>query len=155
MSEHDSTLQHIVPVSGYEFGFTTSTYGEHRGIDQVPLTDAALGVHKSSSRTPHRLVTPPAPKHPSPHELPPPEKAWEAFYPKGSINPSAPIPGGFGFYLSGPKAFADRLEKGATEAAFSYRMMLEPGWEWVKGGKLPGVCALSIYFGLMCACVHF
>jgi hypothetical protein len=32
-----------------------------------------------------------------------------SFYPKGSINPSADILGGFSFYLSGPPEFADRF----------------------------------------------
>jgi len=60
------------------------------------------------------------------------------FFPEGSINPSGTIPGGFGFYLSGPSNFAKRLES-ATEALFSYRVMFEEGWEWMKGGKLPGL----------------
>jgi predicted Zn-dependent protease with MMP-like domain len=29
---------------------------------------------------------------------------------------------------------------GVPEAIFSYRMMLQDEWEWVKGGKIPGVC---------------
>ena len=55
------------------------------------------------------------------------------------MNPSGSIPGGFGPYLSGPTAFAKRLET-AKEAIFSYRLMLQKDWEWVKGGKLPGIC---------------
>jgi hypothetical protein len=70
--------------------------------------------------------------------------AWEAFYPEGSINPSATIPGGFTFYLKGPLDFAKRLES-ATEALFSYRVMFEEEWEWVKGGKLPGLCKWSLF----------
>ncbi|TFK65183.1 hypothetical protein BDN72DRAFT_845832 [Pluteus cervinus] len=71
--------------------------------------------------------------------VPLPKEAWEAFYPKGSINPNAPLPGGFSFYLSGPTAFANALSDGATEVILSYRVMLETEWEWVKGGKLPGI----------------
>ncbi|KAJ7133559.1 hypothetical protein C8R44DRAFT_772670, partial [Mycena epipterygia] len=69
---------------------------------------------------------------PPPPESSTPAISWEAFYPKGSINPSAPLPGGFGFYLSGPSAFASKLESGATHVILSYRMMLQSDWEWVK-----------------------
>ncbi|KAG6848783.1 hypothetical protein C0991_012502, partial [Blastosporella zonata] len=93
-----------------------------------------------SSRTTHHLVTPPNPIHESDYGQDAPQEAWEAFYPKGSINPNAEIPGGFGFYLTGPSEFAEKLAHGAREVVFGYRMMLQPGWEWVKGGKLPGVC---------------
>jgi hypothetical protein len=92
-----------------------------------------LGVYKSSSNLPHKLVTLPAHGDQSPHT------AWEAFFPEGSINPSATISGGFSFYLKGPSDFAKRLES-ATEALFSYKVMFEEEWEWVKGGKLPGLC---------------
>jgi hypothetical protein len=138
-----SDIHHLFPLSEFQSGFTTSSL-KHPGIENVPLDDQQLGVHKSSSRTPHRLVTPPVTFHPV-HKLPSPEMAWEAFYPRGSINPKAAIPGGFGFYLSGPKSFSDKLTDGATEVIFSYRMMLEEGWEWVKGGKLPGVCEFARY----------
>ena len=132
-------MHHLFPLPKFQYGFTTSSL-QHPGIKNVPLDDKQLNVHKSSSRTPHRLVTPPLIFHLA-HELPSPEKAWEAFYPKGSINPNAPIPGGFGFYLSGPTSFSDKLTDGRTkEVIFSYRVMLEAGWEWAKGGKLPGVC---------------
>ncbi|KAG5641309.1 hypothetical protein DXG03_005542 [Asterophora parasitica] len=129
-------------------GFTTSAHLKSTlpssvaaHLTHVSLTDSALGVHKSSSRTPHHLVTPPHSSHKASDGQPDPEKAWEARYPKGSINPSGTIPGGFGFYLTGPSDFKEALEKGsgAKEVVFGYRMMLEPGWEWVKGGKLPGV----------------
>jgi hypothetical protein len=136
-------MHHCLPLSEFQSGFTTSTAISDHRIENVDLDDKQLGVHKSSSRTPHRLVTPPATSLPAPCELPSPAKAWEAFYPKGSINPKASIPGGFGFYLSGPTSFSDKLANGATEVIFSYRMMLQSGWEWAKGGKLPGVCESS------------
>lgn len=68
-------------------------------------------------------------------------KAWEAFYPCGSINPSATIPGGFGFYMSGPEDFVEELKKNVVnEAVFGYRVIFEDGFDFVKGGKLPGIC---------------
>ena len=131
-----------IPVLHFKTGFTTNQHITHPFIEKLPLTDDALGVHKISSRTSHRTVKPPEPvvglEKPCP--LPPPDTAWEACYPTGSVNPTAPIPGGFSFYLSGPDSFSRCLERGAKDVLFSYRMMLEPGWEWAKGGKLPGVC---------------
>ncbi|PPR02089.1 hypothetical protein CVT24_011223 [Panaeolus cyanescens] len=132
----------LIPVPEFSCGFTSSEslvlyFPE---LTVTTLADKVLQVHKSASRTPHPLVEPPPPSciSPIPPPFPPPRKAWEAFYPEGSINPSARIPGGFGFYLKGPDQFS--LELGAaTEAVFSYRMMLQGEWDWVKGGKLPGV----------------
>ncbi|KAJ7868274.1 polysaccharide lyase family 14 protein, partial [Mycena leptocephala] len=66
-------------------------------------------IQPVTSRTNHPLVVPPAPAA-SDADWPAPSLAWEAFYPKGSINPSAPIPGGFGFYLSGPPAYRMMLQ---------------------------------------------
>ncbi|KIK68210.1 polysaccharide lyase family 14 protein [Collybiopsis luxurians FD-317 M1] len=137
-----------------------------QSLEYVDLTnDTALGIIKvASSQLGHPIVIPPPESNPATDEsctsqltdqlssstsnlsiaaldlpLPPPEFAWEAFYPNGSINPSGAIPGGFGFYLNGTKEFTDRLSNGATEIIMGYRMMLESGWEWVKGGKLPGI----------------
>ncbi|KAJ6624152.1 hypothetical protein B0H10DRAFT_2174541 [Mycena sp. CBHHK59/15] len=134
---------HLIPVDGFQLGFTSCPSLMLEQIERVELGDKELGVHKVTSRTKHLLVAPPPPASVASTSgnasWPAPSLAWEAFYPRGSLNPSAPIPGGFGFYLSGPAAFASRLEVGATHALISYRMMLQSDWEWVKGGKLPGI----------------
>lgn len=99
----------------------------------VDLSDRTLDVHKVSSKTQHPLVEPPFPGLSGPS---PPKAAWEALYPKGSINPSGSIPGGFGFYLSGSRDFSDALENdGAREVTMSYRLMLDKDFDFVKGGK--------------------
>lgn len=147
---------HLIPVPKFQSGFTTCATLSLQDIEQVVLEDAPLGVYKVTSRTSHHLVAPPPPLPSSEASesdsrqseteadlrWPAPSLAWEAFYPKGSINPSAPIPGGFGFYLAGPAPFAAKLSSGpgAVHVVLSYRMMLQEGWEWVKGGKLPGIC---------------
>jgi len=137
----------LLPVHNFQLAFTTSSYIKHPRVKVYPLEDKPLGVHKVSSKFTHDVVTPPnstvacdkpGPKKCDKHSQDPKE-AWEAIYPEGSINPSATIPGGFSFYLAGPQEFKDRLVN-ATEAVFSYRMMLQEDWEWVKGGKLPGLC---------------
>ena len=134
MQEISFNFSHLIPINEFVSGFTTSTHIHHEKLQHVTLADKELGVHKVTNGTTHSLLKPP----PTPTSNAP-SSAWEAVYPKGSINPSAPIPGGFGFYLLGPTTFAERLET-ASEVIFSYRMMLQDEWEWVKGGKLPGVC---------------
>ena len=146
---------HLLPIPHFQYGFTTDPLIHAIPLTHVSLSDKVLGVYKVSSRTAHPLVSPPAesesqltedgsqPGFCTMSDLPPPELAWEAFYPKGSINPTAEIPGGFGFYLAGTKEFSNGLSDGATEVVMSYRIMLERDWEWVKGGKLPGVCAFK------------
>ncbi|KAJ2917708.1 hypothetical protein MD484_g2720, partial [Candolleomyces efflorescens] len=131
------SLSPLLPVVDFEFGFTTSLCLNDERLLRCELADKALGVHKVSSKTTHHVVKPPEPRSARDFQNQP-RLAWEAFYPEGSINPSAPIPGGFGFYLSGPPEFQERLAV-AKEAVFSYRMMLQQDWEWVRGGKLPGL----------------
>lgn len=127
----------LIPVTDFKTGFTTCEGLKDNRLNHVQLKDEALGVHRESSRRTHQLVTPPPCRS---TEYSPPSLAWEAFYPEGSINPKSEIPGGFGFYLSGPKFFSEQLQKGAKEVILSYRIMLADDWEWVKGGKLPGFC---------------
>ncbi|GLB38112.1 hypothetical protein LshimejAT787_0411630 [Lyophyllum shimeji] len=147
-ASHPHPHAHLLPIATFKHGFTTSPHlaATHPHLTHVPLSDSALGVHKVSPRTPpHPLVVPPPPidthraSDNAPPPPPPPSHAWEAFYPRGSINPKSDVPGGFGFYLTGPKEFRDALEGGAREVVCGYRMMLQEGWEWVRGGKLPGV----------------
>ncbi|KAA1476932.1 hypothetical protein DENSPDRAFT_867438 [Dentipellis sp. KUC8613] len=133
-----------IPLNTIQYAFTTSQLlsSRHSEISHTPLKDSALGVHKVSDpkHLPHNLVKPPAPIAPPSEDEELPEEAWEAIYPAGSINPSAPIKGGFGFYLSGPQAFKEQVnDKGAQEVVVGYEVMFQEGWEWVKGGKLPGI----------------
>lgn len=135
-------ISSLIPVENFKNGFTTCVHLKDDRLGHVPLGDKALGVHKVSSRTKHEIVTPP-PSHSSSTALPSPTLAWEAFYPKGSINPGGENVGGFTFYLSGPDSFASQLKGGAQEVLMSYRMMLEDKWEWAEGGKLPGFCRFT------------
>ncbi|KAF9222314.1 polysaccharide lyase family 14 protein [Gyrodon lividus] len=128
----------LFPIQSFKLGFTTcSTAPALPHLSIVPLDDATLGIHKNTGKLKHDVVRPPPPIRPSLH--PQPERAWEARYFRGSCSPKTEIPGGLGFYLAGPKDIAKALEGGAKEVIFSYRMMLEKDWEWVKGGKLPGM----------------
>ena len=137
-------MAQLLPVSNFKLGFTTFSHsGSSASITElnilsVPLADSALGIHKITRSLTHEIVRPPPPLHPSPDD---PKLAWEARYPAGSCSPKSKIPGGMGFYFGGPKEIVALLEQGATEATFGYRVMFEKGWDWVKGGKLPGMCA--------------
>ncbi|KAI0043009.1 polysaccharide lyase family 14 protein [Auriscalpium vulgare] len=119
-----------IPLHRLHAAFTTNNWTT--AVVHVPLADDALGVHKISQpkTLTHRIVKLSASDGS--------REAWEAHYPAGSINPSASIKGGFGFYLSGPPAF--RTASGdAQEVIMGYDVMFEEGWEWAKGGKLPGI----------------
>ncbi|THH19197.1 hypothetical protein EW146_g1929 [Bondarzewia mesenterica] len=107
-------------------------------ISLTPISDTSLGVHKITQPKllTHNVVCFSSSSDIS-HEGERRE-AWEAIYPKGSINPAGEIKGGFGFYLSGPRTFAEQL-RDAEEAIMGYEVMFEEGWEWMKGGKLPGI----------------
>ena len=73
-----------------------------------------------------------------------------SFFPKGSINPgnkNAPN-GGMSFYTNGPHWGAEFTKgkgkweddlKRAKEITFAYSIMFENGFEFNRGGKLPGV----------------
>lgn len=122
------------PPYEYELGWTTSPAVDHPSVFRLPLSDTLLGVHRVMANLSHNVV-------PSPltHSQDDQDLSWEAVYPKGSISPSGNIRGGFGFYLRGPAGFEEKLRT-VNEAVFSYSVMFQDGWEWVKGGKLPGAC---------------
>ncbi|KAG7091566.1 hypothetical protein E1B28_010591 [Marasmius oreades] len=159
-------LHPSIPLPNFHHGFSTNhalCQAYQWRLTHVKLQNSKkdLGVHKISKTGFPPIVSPPSPLlqeqmsslSPSVELIqsveeqekgedetcrlqlpPPPTHAFEAFYPKGSINPSAPIPGGFGFYLTGPNDFVS-----GQEVLMSYRVMFQNDWEWVKGGKLPGI----------------
>jgi hypothetical protein len=127
--------RHLFPTEEkLQHAWTTCSKVDDPVVEKFLLDDHTLGAHKVASSTSHHLVFPPSGVGPAA-----PSAAWEAFYPKGSINPKNSIPGGFGFYLSGPPEFRAGL-KTAKEVLFSYSVMFDKEWDFVKGGKLPGIC---------------
>ncbi|KAG8922221.1 hypothetical protein FRC02_012068 [Tulasnella sp. 418] len=121
--------QHLFPCRFRE-GFTTAPASRrlHKWIRHYPLSDSALNVAKQTPGLSHNKVDTIC--------TTPGTDAWEAVYPEGSINPKGVIKGGFGFYLSGPKSFSC---EDAHELIFSYGVYFEPGFDFNKGGKLPGL----------------
>lgn len=61
------------------------------------------------------------------------EAGFRVLYPKGSSAPSDSVEGGAGFYSR-----FDELA-GAERACLRYKVRFEPGFDFVKGGKLPGL----------------
>ncbi|KAG8838867.1 hypothetical protein FRB91_007347 [Serendipita sp. 411] len=116
------TAQAIFPVA-YQSGWTTSK-SKFSNVQNVKLSDKALGVERVSQGTTHNVVQING------------KTAWEAFYPEGSRSPSSSIRGGFGFYMTGPESW--RIET-AKEITYSYAVMFQDDFEWKRGGKLPGL----------------
>ena len=63
--------------------------------------------------------------------------AMQAHYPKGSWNFQQEPRGGISFYAPGP-ANVDLTT--AKEATLAYSVFFPDGYDFVKGGKLPGFC---------------
>ena len=103
----------------YESAWTTSPLVSLPEVEFVDLSNDVLGVHRIDKRRPPVEIVP-APNSPA-GAL---HKAWQAFYPEGSINPKGNIPGGFGFYLSGPSHFRERLVD-AKEVLFGYSVLFQ------------------------------
>src|SRR5882757_6429021 len=124
-------------VHRIQSGFTTTSYAVTPDLPitlrLVPLADDVLGVHKITQPKilTHRIVRSPRPINLAATEVAHHDvsesQAWEAFYPKGSINPSGTLKGGFGFYLSGPDSFRGAL-RNATEVVMGYSVLFEKGW---------------------------
>ncbi|KAH9857475.1 polysaccharide lyase family 14 protein [Lenzites betulinus] len=62
--------------------------------------------------------------------------SMQAHYPKGSFKPSATPRGGISFYALGPESLNLTAAK---EATLSYSVFFPEGFDFVKGGKLPGL----------------
>jgi hypothetical protein len=92
-----------------------------------PLSDALFRPTRDMAALPHPYVTGPGGK-----------TAMHVHYPEGSYAfRSNPI-GGVSFYAPGP---SDVDLTTAKEVTFSYSVFFQAGFEFNRGGKLPGICA--------------
>ncbi|KAG8734707.1 hypothetical protein FRC10_011521 [Ceratobasidium sp. 414] len=124
---HTIDPSHLFPLPVLH-GFTTFPHCASlnpKNISLLPLIDRALGVEKATPGFTHRAVEVDG------------VHAWEAVYPQGSINPQGKIKGGFGFYMSGPGGECEY--ECARDVLFSYAVRFEEGFDFVKGGKIPGL----------------
>ncbi|KAI0738034.1 hypothetical protein C8Q80DRAFT_1114363 [Daedaleopsis nitida] len=93
--------------------------------DADTLSDSTFRLHNEITALSHGYVTAPDGK-----------KSMQAHYPEGSYTFSHDPQGGFSFYAPGP---ADVDLTTAKEATFSYDVYFPSGFDFVKGGKLPGL----------------
>lgn len=93
----------------------------------LPLSDATLRPTNNIAALPHAYVGVPDGGA---------DTALKAHYPEGSYIPSKQPQGGLSFYAPGP-AGVDLTT--AKEATFGYRVWFPAGFDFVKGGKLPGL----------------
>ena len=114
-------LSNLFPVSGGK-RWTTLTGAQ----GALSLSNSTLHPQKVTSRCPFTYEN-------SPDGV----KSLKAHYPKGSYKPSVDPCGGVSFYAPGP-ASVDLTT--AKEALFSYSVYFPEGFDFVKGGKLPGLC---------------
>ncbi|EJF56285.1 hypothetical protein DICSQDRAFT_175023 [Dichomitus squalens LYAD-421 SS1] len=91
----------------------------------LPFNDATLRPTKEAHDYSHPYVSAPDGVY-----------SIKAFYPKGSYNPSGTPRGGLSFYAPGPQS-VDLTT--AREATLTYSVLFEEGFDFVKGGKLPGL----------------
>ncbi|KAI0317489.1 hypothetical protein OF83DRAFT_1058634 [Amylostereum chailletii] len=95
----------------------------------LPLNDQTLGVGSNIKVLPHPYVQTPGDDS---------RLAMRAHFNKGAWGLKKEILGGMSWY--GPGATDDWTS--AKEMTFGYSILFDEGFEWAKGGKLPG-----LYFG--------
>jgi hypothetical protein len=74
--------------------------------------------------------------HSRPTPPPPSTNKLQIKYPKGSINPAGSIKGGADFYAN---PFSAGVLESARTLSLSYRVLFSNGFDFVKGGKMPGL----------------
>ncbi|KAF5349505.1 hypothetical protein D9756_009004 [Leucocoprinus leucothites] len=113
-------LGKLFPVADTLVSWTTAP-----SKDSVPLSDSTFRPTSEIKDLAHPYV-----------DAPDGKKAMKAHYPKGSYNFGHEPRGGFSFYAPGP----DNVDlTTAKEATFGYSVFFPEGFEFQKGGKLPGI----------------
>lgn len=116
------TLARLFPVSGISKSWTTFP-----STGSLALADSTFRPFDVLSSVVHTYTKAPDGK-----------SAIMANYPKGSYTFGHNPQGGFSFYAPGP-ATVDLTT--AKEATFGYSVFFPTGFDFNKGGKLPGLCA--------------
>lgn len=116
----------LFPVPGFSKSWSTSP----RADNPLPLSDGTLRPTRLMKALSHDYV-----------DAPDGKLAMKAHYPKGSYTFGHQPQGGLSFYAPGPGS-VDLTE--AKEATFGYSVFFEQGFEFQKGGKLPGLCTYFV-----------
>ncbi|KAF9453663.1 polysaccharide lyase family 14 protein, partial [Macrolepiota fuliginosa MF-IS2] len=93
--------------------------------DALALSDSTFRPTDILKSLPHTYTSAPDGK-----------KSMKAHYPKGSYNFGHQPEGGFSFYAPGPESVDLSTAK---EATFGYSVYFPDGFDFQKGGKLPGI----------------
>lgn len=101
----------------------------HGAQGAVPLSDKTFRPHTGISELAHPYAQAP---DSSSGDL-----AMKAHFPKGSYTFTHKPRGGISFYAPGP-ASVDITK--ASEVTFGYAVYFPKGFQFNKGGKLPGIC---------------
>ena len=91
-----------------------------------PLADSTFRPHNEITALSHDYV-----------DAPDGKLSMRAIYPAGSYTFGNDPQGGFSFYAPGPSNVDLTTAK---EATFAYDVYFPSGFDFVKGGKLPGLC---------------
>ena len=119
------TLSQLFPVQQLA-EWSTST----ASTDPLIISDSTFGSHHILSSLSRDVVT-----------APDGVRSMKAHYPKGSYTFGHDPQGGFSFYGPGPPNVDLTTAK---EATFAYSVYFPSGFDFAKGGKLPGGCGSSI-----------
>ena len=117
-------LSQLFPVKGSGPKWTTLDGAS----GALPLSDATLRPQHAAKGVQHSYV-----KYDG-------KSCLKSHYPAGSWNLKGSPKGGISFYAPGP---ANVNLETAHEAIFSYSVLFPVGFNFVKGGKLPGLCMFT------------
>lgn len=121
-----SATSKLFPVAGAVKSWSTSSSAGGTGSRKaLTLSNAIFRAQHDMSNNPHPIVAAPDGK-----------MAMQASYAKGTYTYSHGSPSGFSLYAPGP---ADVDISTAKEATFGYSIYFPEGFDFVKGGKLPGI----------------
>lgn len=112
----------LFPVSPQLNYWTTSS----KISGALPLTDSTFRPHNQITALQHPYV-----------DAPDGELSMQAYFPAGSYNFQNSPQGGFSFYAPGPTSVDLTTAK---EATLGYTAYFPAGFDFVKGGKVPGLC---------------
>jgi len=116
-----ANLSNLFPVQPVISSWTTSQASDHA----LPLSDDTLHPFKVAHGVTHNYTNAPDGVY-----------SMKAHYPAGSYNFEGTPRGGFSFYAPGP----DSLDMTtAKEITYGYTVLFPQGFNFVKGGKLPGL----------------
>jgi hypothetical protein len=100
----------------------------------LQLSDETLRSFKITTRCPYTYEN-------SPDGI----RSLKVHYPEGTYTLGTDPCGGVSFYAPGAASVDFTTAK---EALLSYSVYFPSGFEWVKGGKLPGLCKYLLYLSV-------